>query len=572
MKKIATLGISLLILLNAWATDNQQEIKTPVQSVIVYLNWAEVTQSKQVTLEAGRNKIVFVGLSQKLVSKSVQVNVGGDVAILSVSDEINYFTKQEDQPRVKQVKDSVQNLTEAIIQVKNDRDAFDTEKKLMLDNKNMSGKDKALAVADLKAIADFYLSRIKEINDEIARLDKKENKLNEALYKAKQQLLELNGKFNMPMGEVTILLTAQTKTTSTIELKYIVTDAGWAPDYDLKAEDVSKPIELKYRAKVFNNTGIDWTDVKLRLSTGDPMRSASKPKIDPWYLNYMSNENGYSSGNYNQSINNSYQWNANAPAAAPVEQGLAMKDAMKEIQLQSQYGEQTKKNEGKPKTVIQYEQIQVSELSADFDIKLPYSIPADSKPYIVDVTTYNLPATYKNFCAPKIDKSVYLLARITGWEDLDLVEGPANVYYGGTYVGQSYINTRSVDDTLDLSLGRDNKVIVTRNKQKDFTSHKFVGSTKKELYAYEIAVKNNRKTPVQIEIEDQLPVSQQSDIIVEEVELSKAEKNVITGQLSWKYNLQPDELKKINLSFSIKYPKNKSVTTQKMKMAQRAMF
>lgn len=535
----------------------QQEINSPVQSVIVYLDGAEVTQSKQVSLAPGRNKIVFTGLSQKLVSKSVQVNISGDVAILSVSDEINYLSKQDDQPRVKQLKDSVQYLNDALTQLRNEKDAYVTEKNLLIENKNMSGKDKALSVAELKAIADFYRLRIREINDEVGKIEKKDRKLNEVLVKANQQLNELNARFNTPMAEVSILLMASAKITSNIELKYIVTDAGWAPSYDLKAEDVNKPIELKYRAKVFNNTGVDWKDVKLRLSTADPMRSASKPEMDAWYLNYVS-----------QYANNNNSLNVRGSRS---ESSQLYVDGMKiPGGIPAQYGD--KSGGVIQKGQVQYEQIQVSELSADFEIKNTYSIPSDAKPYIVDVTVYNLPAVYKHFCVPKVERDVYLLARITGWEDLDLVEGPANVYYGGTYVGQSYIQTRSVDDTLDLSLGRDNKIIVTRTKQKDFSTQKFIGSTKKEAYAYEIAIKNNRKTPIQIEINDQLPISQQGDITVEEIELSKAEKDVITGKLTWKYTIQPDEMKKLNLSFAIKYPKNKTITAKKYRAASRAMF
>jgi uncharacterized protein (TIGR02231 family) len=150
-------------------------------------------------------------------------------------------------------------------------------------------------------------------------------------------------------------------------------------------------------------------------------------------------------------------------------------------------------------------------------------------------------------------------------EDLDLVEGPANVYYSGTYVGQSYVSTRSVDDTF-LSLGRDNKVLVTRSKIKEFTK-KY-----KETFGYEMNIKNNRKTPILIEVNDQLPISTQGDIIVESIETSNAELDSKTGKLTWSYNLQPGEVKKIILSFSVKYPKNTNVNFQKTKMKARAKF
>lgn len=541
------------------AKDNVVQITSPVQSVIVYLDGAQISQTKQVAVVEGRNKIIFTGLSQKLISKSVQVNVSSDVTILSVSDRIDYLVDQEDQPRIRQVKDSVRSLSEALAQLNNEKDAYATEKKLLGENMNLSGKEKALSVLELKAIADFFRSRIKEIDDEITKLEKKEFKLNDVLAKANQQLTELNAKYNQPTGEVSILLMAKNKTTCTIDLKYIVSDAGWAPDYDLKAEDVNKPIELKYRAKVFNNTGIDWNEVKMHLSTADPMRSASKPEMSEWDLNYE--QNNYREYNKSKSSYGYQSINGNASEQL-------FENAKSTTNQPLQFGIKQENKQQSP----EFAQIAVSELSADFEIKIPYSIPSDAKPYIVDVTTYNLPATYQHFCVPKIDRDAFLLARITGWEDLDLVEGPANVYYAGTYVGQSYILTRSVDDTLDLSLGRDNKIVVTRTKLKDMSTQRFIGSTKKEMYAYEIVVKNNRKTPIQIEINDQVPVSQQGDISVEEIELSKAEKQINTGKLTWRYTLQPDEVKKINLSFAIKYPKNKTISSKKLRMAASPRF
>jgi uncharacterized protein (TIGR02231 family) len=212
---------------------------------------------------------------------------------------------------------------------------------------------------------------------------------------------------------------------------------------------------------------------------------------------------------------------------------------------------------------VKFAQIEVSELSAEFDIKNNYTVPSDAKPYIVDVTEYKLPATFQHFSVPKLEKDAFLLARITGWEDLDLVEGPANVYYGGSYVGQSYIYTRSVDDTLDLSLGRDNKVLVTRSNIKEYSSKKMFGSFVKETFAYEMVIKNNRKTPVQIDVEDQIPLSTQSDITVEQLETSKGVYDSKTGKLTWAYNLQPGDVKKITLSYSVKYPKASHVNVKK---------
>jgi uncharacterized protein (TIGR02231 family) len=171
-----------------------------------------------------------------------------------------------------------------------------------------------------------------------------------------------------------------------------------------------------------------------------------------------------------------------------------------------------------------------------------------------------------------VDHDAFLLARITQWESLDLVEGPANVYFGGTFVGQSYIKPRSLDDTLDLSLGRDKKIIVTRTKTKDLTSVKTIGNSKKESYGYEFNVKNNHKGNINIDLIDQVPVSRNTDIAVESVNISKASKDDATGELKWNFNIPPGTTQKFELSYVIKYPKNKSIGGEVKRRAIRAKF
>lgn len=556
--------------------ESKQEINSPVKSVILYLDGAEVTHNAQANLTVGRNKIIFTGLSPKLVSKSVQVNVSNDVSILSVTDKLNYLSKREENPRIKQLKDSSEMLNNNFKLLQNEKEAYQTEKSMMVANQYIGGQNTGVTLTALKTSADFFLERMKEINGEIYKIEKKQEKISESLGKLSKELNELNAKFNQPSSEVTILLSVNSKNLVNIELKYLVASSGWAPIYDLRAEDVDKPIVLKYKANVYNNSGVDWSDVKIKLSTADPMQTASQPQLSIWYLDYQQNYYNYNYNDYqsqelnirgSQSDTTTYYIDGEKITGMPSKNinsvvsttaGVFQKDEGKNISYK--------------KDNIVYEQIQVPELSAEFDIKIPYTIPSDSKPYLVEVTEYNLPATFQHFCAPKLDKDVFLLARITGWEDLNLVEGPANVYYAGTYVGRSYIYVRSTDDTLNLSLGRDRKVMVTRAKQKDLTSTKYIGTNKKESYAYEFVVKNNRKTPINIEVQDQLPISKQGDISVEVLEMSKAQQDVITGKLSWNLTLTPDETKKFNLAFSIKYPKNKSITKFRGKSRYRARF
>jgi uncharacterized protein (TIGR02231 family) len=553
--------------ISAGNIDNEQRFKAPVESVVVYLDGAEVTHNKTVTLEAGRNSIVFTGISIRLISKSIQINAGSDVSILSISDKKNYLNTNIETLKTKQLNDSLKLLNETIEQLNDDKEAFNTEKKMLIENEAMGGREKAVSIAELKLAADFYRSRIKEINAELFKLNKKTNAYTEITTRLNKEINESNGKPTTPTTDITVLIASSTKLTVKIELKYLLTGAGWAPSYDLIAEDVNKPIELKYRAKVFNNTNVDWNNVNLKLSTANPTLNASKPQLTPWYLNFQSDNqmlidpDTKSGGTIDRE---SFQSMASKDVNSVIstQAGVILTDNGSGQPIQTRGSRSGNTNvyvDGTKNSPVKFEQIQVSELGAEFDIKNTYTIPADAKPYIVEVTNYTLPATFKHYSVPKAEKETFLLARISGWEQLDLVEGPANVYFGGTYVGQSHIYTRSLDDTLDLSFGRDKKVMVSRTTLKEFNSNTFSGNNKKEMQSYEIIIKNNRKTPITIDVEDQLPVSQNSEIIVETIETSKAKKDDATGKLLWNYTIAPGEQQKITLTYSIKYPKNKVV-------------
>ena len=557
MKKL--LSLFLIIPFAASAGESETKIEAPISSVIVYLSGAEVTHKKQVTLAPGRNELVFVGLSSKLIAKSIQFTASGDVALLAVSTRVDYlFGLQKSDAKLKQVSDSMILMEDALAITRGNIDAY-TREKSMLDVNQKVGGDKGTTTTELKLAADFYLQRNMEINTELVKLRRKEKQQQEIYTRLTTQYASLNRSEHPPMAEIRVLLNnaSAAKATSDIELRYVVSDCGWAPAYDLIAEDVGKPVDLRYRAKVFNMTDVDWMGVKMKLSTADPMQSACAPIMEKWTLNFENPRGSFG----NNRANNNNNANNNAPASLSSEN----------VWTQSQYND--KDRDGKQdQQQVQYEEIQISELAAEFDIKLTYDIPSDGQPYIVDVTQYTLNATYRYSCIPKMEREAFLLARITGWEDLDLVEGPANVYFGGTYVGQSYIYTRSVDDTLDLSLGRDKKLVVTRTKLKEFNNEKTVGSTKKETFSYEIIVKNTRKTPVDVELMDQIPVSQDADIVVEAIELSKGTLDPATGFVTWHMTVPPGESQRVVLTYSIKYPKSKQVNTRKYKKKSRAYF
>jgi len=204
-------------------------------------------------------------------------------------------------------------------------------------------------------------------------------------------------------------------------------------------------------------------------------------------------------------------------------------------------------------------EVSENQTNLEFIIRVPYDVPSDNRQYTINIQESSLPATFEYYCAPKIDREAFLVARITGWEELNLLSGEVNLFFEGTYVGKSSINVRNTADTLDLSLGRDKGIVITREKRKDFTEQKTIGGNIRESRSWEITVRNTKKQPLNLRLEDQFPVSMNKDIEMEPLDYAGGAYNRETGRVSWRLKLEPSEEKKIRLSFSVRYPKDKRV-------------
>lgn len=546
---ILSIIVSILVTANLSAQKiNEQTVKSDIKSAVLYLTGVEITRSKRLSLKSGQNRIIFQGLSAKINSKSIRVTTDAGVDLLSVSDKTTYLSKKTELPRIKRLKDSLEYINQTIQGLSDKRNAYDTEKSMLLKNLSIGGTDKGVSVTELKQASDFYRSRILDINQRGSEINRKTKLLNKEKANYAKELQELNAESSYRSGEIVVLVSVKSAKTSAIDLKYLVKDGGWSPIYDIKAMDTDKPVELVYRAKVYNNTGVDWVDLKMKLSTADPSLSVTQPDLRPWYMTfkqtYSYNQQRYRKGDGgNVSKEKALNYSNSIVTSSNIE--LTGKPVVNETGS--------------------FSEAVLPELSAEFDIKEKYDIPSNDKPYLVEVTEHKLPAEYKHFAVTKLDKDVFLLARISGWEELNLIDGPANVYYGGTYLGQSFINTRNVKDTLDLSMGRDSKVMVTRSKLKEFSSTQFIGNKRKETLSYEFVAKNSRRSPVTIDVLDQIPISQSDDIEIKVLEISGAVQNETTGELKWTFTLQPGQSRKVKFSYSIKYPKTKTIEIQKKK-------
>jgi hypothetical protein len=589
MKSTKVFVITGLFLLLFIASTRAQEdsptpIKTNIHAVKLHLQGAEVMRKGSIQLKKGRNHLLFNNLSPKLYQQTIQLSATNNAKIISVTTKSNFIERRKATPQIQLMNDSVVILKDALDLLNDERSSYYEEQKMLSQNRSIKSTQQNLTVTELTAVADFYRARTFEVNKSLTQINKKVKVLNRQIFNFKLQLHELNAD-KRPTKEIFLVVEAESATSSEIDLRYVVSDAGWAAVYDLEASNFAAKINLEYRALAYNNTGIDWNNVDLTLSTADPLQSMIQPSLSVWSLDHSSsrNINRIANVNIDISVNN------NAPVMQQtIQQSFDLKQLTEQDEIKNILGEdfaadtdyntaefnRYRSNQPDVPTMI-VEELEIPEFNADFKIDKPYTIPSDRKPYSVDIKSFDLAATYKYYAVPKLDKDAFLLAQVVGWEDLDLVSGPINIYNNEKFIGQSRLSINNLSDTLSVSLGRDPNVVLSRKKVKGSSKKVFLGSSKKATIAYDIIVRNNHSNNINIEILDQVPISSDKEVIVTVDEKTGADYDEKTGVLSWNITLDGTKTQKLNFGFSIKYPKDKQVNIQyrkSKKMTQNRYF
>jgi len=459
-----------------------------------------------------------------------------------------------------------------------------------------------LSVAELIKMMDYYKAKSLELESEISLLKEKESKVMDAYGKLTRQMHEEESKNTKSSGKLVLQLSCPQAGNFTFTVSYLTPSAYWVPAYDLKVENVSKPLQVIYKAKMVQTTGIDWKNVKLALATATPGQQGNAPIFQSWFLGYIdpvtrmeSNmylnavpsmlegkaagvvyKDGYADSNdaikirgmksYAKENDPLYVING-VPSTAREFSKLDPKsiksmDVLKDASATSIYG--SRAANGVIVITLKggledYVSINDKELNVTFDIDMPYDVPSNGKEQQVELKTFSIPSIYKYYAAPKLDKETYLLAEVADWENLNLLPGEATIMVEGTYVGKTFIDPASTQDTLNLTLGKDKRVVVKREKLKDFSSVKFMGASKKQVFTYELTVKNNKKETIQMILKEQYPLSTLKEIEVELLESSEAVNNTELGVLTWKLELPAGATKKVRVSYSVKYPKDKTL-------------
>jgi len=212
-----------------------------------------------------------------------------------------------------------------------------------------------------------------------------------------------------------------------------------------------------------------------------------------------------------------------------------------------------------PEAQIIQTTFQENQTTVEIEVDEPYTIKTNGERMLIDLKVYEIPAIYQYSAIPKLEKDAFLIAKISDWSKYSLLEGESNLYFEDGFVGKSILDATSLQDTLEISMGRDRSIVIERKKNEEFSQKRFIGSNVTESRQFEIVIRNTKSQPVRIKVTDQIPISVNSDIQVEVKELSGGTLNPQTGLIEWEVLLKPGEQKALKFGYEVKYPKREKV-------------
>lgn len=521
-----------------------------ITDVTVYRNYAKETRIASVNLPSGNSEVVISNITTSIDENSIQVGCKNQVRILSVSSRMNYLS-DERQSKEKQIliwTDSIKTLDRTARFIVRKKEAYENELSILQQNSKLGAQQEGLKPAQLKELLE--LNRIKQL--EIKKLlfdaDEENAEIKQVITRLQAQINENNGTLQQnQVREIVLKVSAPTDGSTQFKISYLTTTASWTPTYEIRCENTSKPLMLTCRAKISQQTGYDWKNVHIKLSTANPLLNHNRPVLYPIYVDFMQPD--YYSTVLTSSKDNIYTNMALAKAPAPAKVQMMSRNASESVAG----FENGMKLDADQVTITE------SNLMLEYDLSDEQDIESDGQEHIVAIQEINIPATFNYHTVPKLDFGVFLIARITDWGKYNLLAGETTIFFDDMYVGKSYLNPNSASDTLLISLGRDERIQVKRIKLNELCTTKRFSSKKKETFAYEIQLKNTKNIPLQLEVLDQIPLSSNSDIEVELLEASNAEVTKEYGKLLWRVNLASNESKRLKLMYSIKYPEDKIV-------------
>ena len=511
------------------ADDTGLGLEAPIVAVTVFRDGARVQRGGTVSIEPGRQTVLIGGLPASVDPASVRVSARGPgLALLNVEVHRRYRTDplREEVARLRAEVDRCRDAVQAL-------DDEDTAVQARLDFLGHLSGAAATALAravgfgrsghdDLTRMSGHLSADTADALGRRREIGARRRTARRELEAAEQRLDQAEKRAGHAVGfaEVSAILEASAATSAEVTLSYHVPGASWRPLYDLTLD--GEQLAVSYLAEVTQQTGEDWPAVELVLST--VRRGQGLPELDPWYIGRA------------QPVPV-----PRAPRAMAAAATVSFAGADEAAPLTAEPGE--------------------SGTGVVYRVQRPLAVPADGGPHKTAVARFELDAALDHLAVPVLAPEAYLRATVTNTSALLLLPGPARVFHGSQFVGETSLETVAAGEEFELQLGVDDQIRVERRLRRRGTSKAVIGGTRTIDVAYEITVENHRPARTRVSVHDRVPVSTDGDIKVRLREASPAPaEQTDLGELTWELPLEGGQAATIRHRFTVEHPAQVTVT------------
>ena len=543
MKRHSLFTFLFLLSANLFFAQKPIYTKAKVTAVKVYRNSAELQNTVSFSVPSGISEIVIGNISEEINEKTIQIGVNSkNISILSSQFTDDYstdFKMDTTNPQIKKVNDSIKIVENLISKNRIELDANKKAVELLDKNQTVLVGSNSSNVAQLTQLTEFYTNKRIELENKLVSLKTKGDDLSKKLSRLKSSLKTKEQKEAEEFADGVIVLKLMSPTAGNIKLNinYLTDNVSWKPYYEIKADKISAPLDVTFKAIVKQNTGLDWKGVKLTLINGNSSRNNYAPTVSPWFI--------YARSPKEREIQRE--------EASLIKTRAVASNAVKDIALEE--GEEVVRY-----TTAAAFTISANELNTSYDIDIPYDILSNNEDHLISLYQQKIPADYQYFTAPNYNREAYLLAKIKDFSKYNLVSAPASIIFENMYIGETRISPDQTNNEMNITLGNDPKISIRREEVQDKSGEKFLSSYREKVITYDLVIKNNKKEQISIEVKDRFPLSNNEAVKIELLDKSGAAKDDEKGFLTWNIKLSPSETKKLRVSYKVRYPKDYTVS------------
>lgn len=532
------LTIICLVSVAFYCQAETQTLTSAIKAVTVYNDRAAITRYAEVQLAAGEHQLIFDNLPVALDDASLQVHASAtsQATILDVLSSRQRLISNANE-RLQQIDLKIEKIQEQLAQLADKEAIVKTQYDFMqqMQNSAVGATDKANrpSMQQIQQVMELANNTYDQLAAEQRQITTDKEQLQKQLQVLQNSRYPLQKEATAQAKRVTVRVNLAQAGTVKIGLTYLTTGASWYPIYDARFNSQQQQLALNYAANVSQQTGEDWQNVKLTLSTARPALGGNAPLLTAWKLaeyKVVAHRKQAAKGRVNMVFQAEVA--EPAPALTAIAEEVAYRPA-----------------------IVPVASVDLGATSTAFTITQPTTLITGGDQQKVVITSLpELQTALQYQVVPRIQQVAYLQADTQNTTDYPLLAGQLNIFMDGRFIATGKLKTTMPTEKFKIDLGADEAIKVTHKELKRFTEKTgFTNSGERITYNYLIGLQNNKNKAVTINIKDHIPMSQDEKIKVKLL----APKGITPdkeGKLDWKITLKPSEKAEIPVNFTVEYP------------------